>query len=78
VKLLIMKAYDFFSKLNPYTCVMAKPKTRRMSEAEAEQIRASRNLNKKDEEAKAKASTPQFRAFYDSMPKQRKSTKKKK
>jgi hypothetical protein len=39
---------------------MAKPKIRRMSEAEAEQIGASRNLNKKDEEAKAKVSTPQF------------------
>jgi len=73
-----MKAYDFFSKLNPYTYVMAKPKTRSMSEAEAEQINASRNLNKKDEEAKAKVSTPQFWAFYNSLPKQRKSTRKKK
>jgi hypothetical protein len=63
------------SRLN---LLMAKPKTRRMSEAEAEQIRASRNLNRKDEEAKAKVSTPQFRAFYDSLPKQRKSTRKKK
>jgi hypothetical protein len=48
-----------------------------MSETEAEQIRAFQNLNKKDEEAKAKVSTPQFRAFYDSLPKQRKSTGKK-
>jgi hypothetical protein len=58
--------------------LMAKLKTRRMSEAEAEQIRASRNLKKNDEEAKAKVSTPQFRAFYNSLPKQRKSTRKKK
>ena len=48
--------------------MMAKPKKRRMSEAEGKQIRASRNLNKKDEEAKAKVSTPQFRAFYNSLP----------
>ena len=49
-----------------------------MSEAEAEQISMSKNLNRKDVEAKAKVSTPQFRAFYDSLPKQRMSTSKKK
>jgi hypothetical protein len=42
-----------------------------MSKAEAAQIRASRNLDKKDEEARAKISKPGFRALFDSLPKQR-------
>ena len=49
---------------------MAKLKTQRLSKAEAEQIRMSKNFDKKDEEAKAVISKLGFRSFFDSLPKQ--------
>lgn len=42
---------------------MAKLKTQRLSKAEAEQIGMSKNLDKKDEEAKAAISKLGFRSF---------------
>jgi len=57
---------------------MAKLQTRRMSKARAEEIRMAKSLNRKDEEARAALSKPGVMAFFDSLPRQRKSIKKKK
>jgi hypothetical protein len=57
---------------------MAKPKTRRLSKARSEEIRKAKSLNRKDDEARAALSKPGVMAFFDSLPKQKKSTKKKK
>lgn len=57
---------------------MKKYQVKRMSKAEADQIMNSRNLNTKDEVAKAKVSTPEFKAFFAALPPQKKATTTKK